>query len=262
MEEEEISELSHYFTLLRMQKADIFRGVSKIDYQLIPSIGREWLGDEYQLEQIETDMLEDLANRALPFLDYGMPANNLEWLILGQHHGMPTRLLDWTTNPLVALFFTCNADERDNGAVYLSTSLPKFPTDFVDDPFRITQNYYIVPRHLSRRIPAQSAVFTIHQNPSTPMNVTSEKVVLEGSELKREPSDLRIIIPNYAKVSLLEELRAVGIGSSHLFPGIDGVCGQIGEEALTAKEQINHEIRMQRSIQELVGKSRSKKKLN
>lgn len=49
-------------------------------------------------------MLDDFKRQAIRFLNI-IPKNDFEWMFIAQHHGIPTRLLDWSLNPLVALFF-------------------------------------------------------------------------------------------------------------------------------------------------------------
>ena len=80
-----------------------FRGQGK-DWELIPSIYRP----EYQGIR-ESQLRKDFKLRAWPYLSnrFRIPGDDddLEWLFLMQHYGIPTRLLDWTQNALLALYF-------------------------------------------------------------------------------------------------------------------------------------------------------------
>jgi len=86
-----------------------FRGQSCYIYELTPGIFR----DKFN----EAEMYDEFIRR---YPDHSNSHKNIfEWLTLMQHYGLPTRLLDWSTNLLVALFFCCNEDKDKDGAVFV-----------------------------------------------------------------------------------------------------------------------------------------------
>lgn len=112
-----------------------FRGQPKPvngGYQLRPSIGRyDHLKSMsfYGREQIERDVLEVFSNHLVTHVQH-LPQSDWERLAIAQHHGLPTRFMDWTTNPLVALYFATRETQNDdtdgpvNSAVYVLISDP------------------------------------------------------------------------------------------------------------------------------------------
>ena len=87
----------------------IYRGMSDAEWKLIPSLGR---GLDLSGGQEFNSVNSFLALRPEAFQEL---KTNFEILSKMQHYGLPTRLLDFTTNPLIALFFACNefAGKRD-----------------------------------------------------------------------------------------------------------------------------------------------------
>lgn len=109
-----------------------FRGQSKRvheGYSLKPSIARyDHLGTLplAALEQLECEVLETFSNHLLTYVQH-RPMTPWEELAIAQHHGLPTRFMDWTTNPLVALYFAVRNTNGRSGdsAVFVLISNPK-----------------------------------------------------------------------------------------------------------------------------------------
>ncbi len=216
-----ISSLSEFFEEISNTSGTLFRGLSNKEYDLIPSLGR-YHHDQYSLKSNEKSILRQFKLRSIPFLEL-QPTNDWEWLILAQHHGLPTRLLDWTANPLVALFFAVNNDSSLDGVVYVSQSFETINYEKASNPLEITKDYMLVPPHISPRIPAQAACFTISKDSLKPLHIGDQ-----GKKL--------IISSTVKDVILTSLMKKYNIGPATLFPGLDGVCKQIAEEVFTSEK--------------------------
>lgn len=114
-----------------------FRGQAKRvsdGFVLVPSLGRPDFKVPKRLSDLfdfECRVLDTFANHVIGHVNH-IPRNDWEMLALAQHHGLPTRYMDWTTNPLVALYFACrNAINGSDSAVYILTKPVKKYSDFL-----------------------------------------------------------------------------------------------------------------------------------
>jgi hypothetical protein len=101
-----------------------FRGQQRKHWQLLPSIVRIGCSDR----PTEDEIREEFAIRAPALSRYEtLPTNDWDMYFLMQHHGAPTRLLDWTESPVIALYFAV----RDNPGFYESAIWMLDPTNLM-----------------------------------------------------------------------------------------------------------------------------------
>ena len=202
---------------LECPPATVYRGVKDEHYGLIPKIGRI---KRYRRD-MEKEVLEEFKRRAIPYVT-PRPSNDWEWLFIAQHHGLPTRLLDWTENPLVALFFAVDGPAESNSAIYAFWCPAVRESGLYDaqgkmyDPFDIPGLRLLSPLHLTSRMIAQSGAFTIHPEPDKPLEPDSSSFLLK-----------KLVIPKTKRDEFRYILFKYGIHRASLFPDLDGQAAYV-----------------------------------
>lgn len=203
------------------QKEWIFRGHSSVFWKL--TAGAHRLSAEgsnsSQLVENERWLLEEFKRRARIFLPTP-PASDWEWLVFAQHFGLPTRLLDWSENPLVALFFAVRDKNETvtDGIIYAYHHGAK-AVDLASttDPFTLDQIELVRPPHLDQRVLVQRSIFT------------AEPPLYDKGG--RDESDLKYwYVSVRHKADIRNELAKLGIAESSLFPGLESLALQIRDE--------------------------------
>ncbi len=194
----------------------MFRGQSNKQWRLQPSVGRD---DSYTPEK-ERLLIDQFRRLAEPYVA-SAGLTEWDWLALAQHHGLPTRLLDWTSNSLVACFFACakarsHGREVDGQVIGIETrSVGVYDSKEQGelDPFQIESTKLIMPRALAGRILNQRGLFSIHAPPDRPWGVNTKGINVD-----------RFDVPAEMKESLLRGLHNIGIDDAHVMPDLDGLA--------------------------------------
>ncbi|SYZ71855.1 FRG domain protein [Candidatus Zixiibacteriota bacterium] len=224
LKEIRISKLVEIFKIIeKYPSLKLFRGQSDASWKLIPRISRLYEAEKVPdtWPRLESFILDEFKQYAVININKE-PRSKFEWMSIGQHYGLPTRLLDWTTNPLKASYFAIAENYEKDGALFaLSPSawIPKFEAD--DDIDMIKHLIPVFPDMIDSRIVAQEGCFTIfpHAPDKKPYRPLEDTTAYNASYLMM----LKIVIPRDKKRTFRHDLNKLGVNSRTLFPDLSGL---------------------------------------
>ena len=227
-------------SLQRFRSPFAFRGLPCVEHSLSSSLVR--LAGSADTRTLELALLRNFRKYAAAD---ARPTDSIwDWLALGQHRGLPTRLLDWTYSPLVALHFATDQPEdfERDGVVWCvnfveaNKRLPErlrrimaregSQTVTVDmlSVFRELREFdalsrtpflvFLEPPAIDRRILNQLALFSLMNSPTAEMD----------DWLRRHPElSRRVVIPAELKWEIRDKLDQANVNERILFPDLDGL---------------------------------------
>lgn len=218
-----ISSVSEFINQIETRLVDnyrvtIFRG-QNTDKALIPKIARHYFKKSREID--ERRMLDEFNIHSIQYLSY-FPNNDLERLTIAQHHGLPTRLLDWTDNALAALFFAVNNEPNDNeSAVVWILSVERGSEMIIDNTnieiFEQVELKLFKPASIISRVTSQSGWFSLH--PYRGDGQFQRADIKYQDEIRLN----KISIKKGASQSILKTLESCGVNEHSIFRDLDSL---------------------------------------
>jgi len=223
----------------------VFRGQDRSDFKLSTTLQRLAINNPGWIPNLERSLIRSFKKYA--HRDVVSRDTDWHWLTMAQHHGLATRLLDWTWSPLVALHFATadmqyiqadgliwmvnmrgvrealppalSAQLRGIGIfdVEILSNIKLQPWELVDYPDQPAKDGFVIffePPSMDDRIINQYALFSIHYDPQA----SQDDWFLRRPHLCR-----KVLIPGDKKWEIRDNLDQANITERVLFPGLDGL---------------------------------------
>jgi hypothetical protein len=200
----------------------LYRGQEDSTWHLIPKIARPNVDETFVAK--EERLLHEFKRQGRSWLAPDILSNPWDLLALAQHHGLKTRLLDWSSNPLVALWFAFyrEADVKSRSVWLLGISEDELADIHNGLPNEQSKTKAFKPNHITRRITAQAGWFTTHRYVDT-----KGKFVALDNNASYRGKLVRLDFSNDLRSQILLSLDKLGVNASSLFPDLEGLTNYL-----------------------------------
>jgi hypothetical protein len=206
---------------LKNGASSLYRG-QPVDEPLLPAVARK-LSDK-NLTRSEEAYLDEFRRRASAFCDTSK-YDDWKLLALAQHNGAPTRLLDWSRNPLAALWFAVSTMSKKGGRAVV-WRVSTVDRDFVSkaelkkSPFALSRTKFFEPDHVSSRILAQESYFSVHKYWNSD---NSGKYVALDKQKEFAGKLIKFVVKKGREEEVMIQLDHLGLNFANLFPDLYGL---------------------------------------
>ncbi len=231
--EVEINSLQEYLEVTsQFNENTLYRGQGNSAWNLVPSIARLDLEKNSKLlersggwRKLEDEIMKRFIRHSSSLLN-SKPETYVEWLVLAQHHGLPTRLLDWSQNSLVSLYFSVSNSPEEESVVWALD--PKFVSSMEIDLSNLEDLQVYFPKNIDQKLVSQKGCFTLQPlpkgaEPFLPLEENKELLSIGVHSFSK------IIIPSEKRIKedILLQLANCGIDETFIYPDLYGLSRQI-----------------------------------
>lgn len=227
---ETLAQLLEYAGQTSLGNETVFRGQANMSWKLTPALHRHIVPANHpSWAALEASLIDEFRRLGWSLVADPSQLSFGAWMAIGRHHGLPTRLLDWSDSPLVAAYFATCDELNHDGCIWVfrpdkAIALADVTsTEHADEILSGPDLVRLDPATMHPRFRAQQGLFTAMPLPAGKYAVPSFDDSIDPERL------MKWIIPAKLKVSLRRGLDRLGVDAFMVYPDLDGLGQRISD---------------------------------